>query len=428
MHRDIHRRLIKKMVLGWILLSLAIGTIVAFVEFERIDKYVVNLAQADATKHTDAYHHYYHDPSLARKSKLIDLVDNCVYDSHFVLVELYDQTKNKVVEKALERVESIINDLEEKDHEFLMTDQAEYMRFISGKQLYLKIVTPILDLEQPEEIIGYFEGIYEVPQDKMREIGLRMVWSIAQVIMAILLTTVILYPVIIGLHQDLIRRSLNLSAANLGMLKVLGGAIAKRDSDTNAHNYRVTIYAISLAEKIGMGVQEIRALIKGAFLHDVGKIGISDTILLKPGKLDKEEFAVMRQHVRHGVDIISHYAWLDDAVTVTRYHHERFDGTGYLDRLKGEEIPRNARIFAIADVFDALTSKRPYKEQFSFEKSVKILRDGAGTHFDPVLVAAFLRIARDLYEQLSGNERESYLNDRLEQLVHNYFKEEIPVK
>jgi HD-GYP domain-containing protein (c-di-GMP phosphodiesterase class II) len=426
MHRDIHRRLIKKMVLGWLLLSLAVGTIVAFVEFERIDRYVMDLAQADTTRHTDAYHRYYHGPSPARKSELIDLVTNSVHDSHFVLVEIYNETKNKVVEKALERVESFVSDLEEKDHEFLMANQSDYMRFISGKQLYLKIVTPIRDLETPEEIIGYFEGIYEVPQDKMREIGLGLIWSIAQVIMAILLTTVILYPAIIGLHQDLIRRSLNLSAANLGMLKVLGGAIAKRDSDTNAHNYRVTIYAISLAEAIGVGVQEIRALIKGAFLHDVGKIGISDTILLKPGQLDQEEFAVMQQHVRHGVDIISNYAWLDDAVTVTRHHHEKFDGTGYPDGLKGEEIPGNARIFAIADVFDALTSKRPYKERFSFAKSVEILRTGAGTHFDPVLVAAFLRIARDLYEQLSDNERESYLNDRLEQLVNNYFKEEIP--
>ena len=176
-----------------------------------------------------------------------------------------------------------------------------------------------------------------------------------------------------------------------------------------------------------MNAQEIRALIKGAFLHDVGKIGISDTILLKPGKLNEEEFAVMQQHVRHGVDIISHYAWLHDAVAVTRHHHEKFDGTGYLDGLKGEEIPRNARIFALADVFDALTSKRPYKEPFSFERSAGILRDGAGTHFDPVLVAAFLRIAHSLYEQLSGNEQEGYLNDRLEQLVHNYFKQEIPV-
>ena len=415
------------MLLGWLLLSLAIGTIVAFTELERIDQYVVNLAQADAARVTDAYHSYYHDTSQTCRANLIDLATSCVHDNHFVLVELYDQTKKKVVEKALERVEPIVIDLEEKEHEFLMTDKADYMRFFSGRQLYLKIITPIFDLEQTDKIIGYFEGIYEVPLGKMREISIWLAWSIVQVILAILLATVILYPVIIGLNRDLIRRSLDLSAANLGMLKVLGGAIAKRDSDTNAHNYRVTIYAISLAEEIGMDAQEIRALIKGAFLHDVGKIGISDTILLKPGKLNEEEFAVMQQHVRHGVDIISHYAWLNDAVVVTRHHHEKFDGTGYLGGLKGEEIPRNARIFAIADVFDALTSKRPYKEPFSFERSVAILRDGAGTHFDPVLVTAFLGIARGLYKQLSGNEQEGYLNDRLEQLVHNYFKQEIPV-
>ena len=126
------------------------------------------------------------------------------------------------MEKALDRVQPIVSDLEEKEHEFLMTDKVDYMRFFSGRQFYLKIITPIFDIEQRGTIIGYFEGIYEVPLGKMREIGLWLVWSITQVIMAILLTTVILYPVIIGLHKDLIQRSLDLSVANLGMLKVLG--------------------------------------------------------------------------------------------------------------------------------------------------------------------------------------------------------------
>lgn len=422
MDRVIHRKLIRKMVLGWIVLSLVIGGIVGYLEIERIDSYVVDLAKSDSARLTDAYHNYYHDPSPKNDVALEETSSISVHSGHFVLAEVYDQDKQKVVENALDEIEPIVNRLEEKQHTFLMTDKTNYMRVFHNQAMFLKIVSPIYDYENKTEIIGYFEGIYHVPQEQLHEIGLWLIWSIVQVIIVILLTTVILYPVIISLNKDLIQRSFDLSTANLGMLQVLGGAVAKRDSDTSSHNFRVTIYAIRLAEKVGLGSEEMQALIKGAFLHDVGKIGISDTILLKPGKLDDDEFQVMQQHVRHGVDIIEHYAWLGDAVDVVCYHHEKVDGSGYLGGLKGEEIPLNARIFAIADVFDALISKRPYKEPFPFEVSISIIEEGKGTHFDPDLVKAFFTIARPLYDLLSGNEHEDTLRDFLEESIRRYFK------
>jgi HD-GYP domain-containing protein (c-di-GMP phosphodiesterase class II) len=242
------------------------------------------------------------------------------------------------------------------------------------------------------------------------------------VVVVILATTVVLYPVIISLNKGLVKLSSDLLKGNIELMEVLGSAIAKRDSDTNVHNYRVTIYAIRLAEALGLAQTQIRNLIAGAFLHDVGKIGISDNILLKPGKLTDEEFQVMRTHVLLGEDIIAKSNWLQHARDVVEFHHEKYDGNGYMRGLKGEEIPLNARIFAIVDVFDALTSKRPYKEPFSFEEAMSILHRDRGTHFDPRLVDAFSAIAPGLYREISTADDdavEAMLNDRVRRHFFN---------
>jgi len=164
----------------------------------------------------------------------------------------------------------------------------------------------------------------------------------------------------------------------------------------------------------------MRSLIKGAFIHDVGKIAIRDSILLKPGRLDADEFAEMKTHVSHGGDIVRQTEWLADAAEVVKYHHEKFDGSGYLTGLGGEDIPVIARIFAIADVFDALTSARPYKQPLSLERSVEILLEGRGTHFDPKLLDAFLAIAASLYATYSGRE-EGDLATELQAASDPYF-------
>ncbi|MFA6444369.1 MAG: HD-GYP domain-containing protein, partial [Sterolibacterium sp.] len=199
-----------------------------------------------------------------------------------------------------------------------------------------------------------------------------------------------------------------------------GGAIAKRDSDTNIHNYRVSIYAVRLAEAVDLSKDKILNLIAGAFLHDVGKIGISDNILLKPAKLSEEEFSVMKTHVTLGVDILTKSNWLQSARDVVEFHHEKFNGNGYMRGLKGEEIPINARIFAIVDVFDALTSKRPYKEPMPFDEAMAILRRDSGSHFDPRLILAFEGIVEPLYRQISAAPDEA-VEKKLQALIERYF-------
>ena len=128
----------------------------------------------------------------------------------------------------------------------------------------------------------------------------------------------------------------------------------------------------------------------------------------------------MQTHVSHGVDIVCRYAWLIQAADVVRYHHEKFDGSGYEVSLKGHDIPINARIFSVADVFDALTSRRPYKEPFTLEDAIRILTEGRGSHFDPALVDSFAGIADPLYEEISGAD-DKLLENKLDGLIDRYF-------
>lgn len=201
----------------------------------------------------------------------------------------------------------------------------------------------------------------------------------------------VLNGLMLGMEHDLL-------VGNLQMIRALGGAIAQRDAGTEEHNARVTLYALRLGESAGLDTEQLQALLKGSFVHDIGKIGIRDDILLKEDKLSGDELAEMRSHVFRGCRIIRGVRWLADASDIVRHHHERFDGDGYPDGLAGEAIPRTARIFAIADVFDALTTERPYKPALSCERAIKQMIAERGRHFDPDLMDRFVAISHDLYQ------------------------------
>ncbi len=244
--------------------------------------------------------------------------------------------------------------------------------------------------------------------------------AIAIAVISILFTNLLMFPIFYRQYKKLQLDEQELLQSNLSTLNALGNAVSKRDSDTDEHNYRVTFYSINLAEKIGLEKDIIRGLIKGAFLHDVGKIGVSDTILLKPGKLTEEEFEVMKTHVNHGVEIVQGINWLDGAKKVIESHHEKYDGTGYPNGLKGKEIPIEARVFAVVDVFDALTSKRPYKEPFTVSKSLEIIEDGFGSHFDEKIAKEFSTIAEDLHVQVIEKTKQE-LEEILSASINRYY-------
>ena len=303
-------------------------------------------------------------------------------------------------------------------------------RFMPGeRELWHEVVTidgkPCIQIALPlansrDEIVAYAEGIYAVADRAVAELHRTVLRTVLYSVLIVLMTVALLYPVIISLMRRIATLSLHLLEANLETINVLGSAIAKRDSDTDLHNYRVTIYSVCLAEKMGLADSDIRSLIKGAFLHDVGKIGIRDNILLKPGRLDAEEFREMKQHVQYGKDIVSRAVWLQDALNVVCWHHEKYDGTGYDTQKKGDEIPIGARLFAIIDVFDALNSHRPYKEPITFERTMEILEEESGTHFDPAVLDVFRGISRDLYDRFATSD-ETALKAGLESIAMRYF-------
>lgn len=181
-------------------------------------------------------------------------------------------------------------------------------------------------------------------------------------------------------------------------LRALAGALEARDVETAGHSDRVVAYS----RELGLAHTELIALEQGALLHDIGKIGVPDSILLKRGALTQEEWVRMREHISHGLRIISDIDFLVGAASVVAQHHEKYDGSGYPSGLRGEEIHISARIFAVADAFDAITSNRPYRVAASYSEALDEIVRHAGRHFDPIVVQAFLNVSESEWADIRG--------------------------
>lgn len=336
----------------------------------------------------------------------------------FVVAELYDATQAKAAEYVAEGAEWAEERLKANGHPFPKLGEFRYDRFHMDGAIFIQTIEPLTDPQG--RLLGYFESVFRLSPERSDEIVKDTATVVAVSTLSVLAAALVLLPIFVAFNRGVMGLSRRLLDANIEILTVLGSAIAKRDSDTHAHNYRVTILAIRLAEAMDLDADAIRRLVKGAFLHDVGKIAIPDSILLKPGKLDAEEFAEMKTHVAHGLDILRSSGWLADAADVVAGHHEKFNGTGYPAGLAGEAIPAAARIFAIADVFDALTSRRPYKDPMPFAQAMAILHDGAGQHFDPVMLARFAGIAESLHARLTAL-GDAGVEEELRRLVSLYY-------
>jgi response regulator RpfG family c-di-GMP phosphodiesterase len=181
-------------------------------------------------------------------------------------------------------------------------------------------------------------------------------------------------------------------------LEVLGAAIDLRDSPTAGHSRRVFLYSIEIAKAMGGLENQMRSIAMGAWLHDIGKLAIPDAILLKPGPLSNEEREIMQRHAQVGYDLVKGIPFLADAAEIIFAHHERCDGTGYPRGLKMREIPVGARIFAVADTFDAMTSDRPYRRALPFEASLEVIERGAGKEYDSQMAKVFLNIPGETWK------------------------------
>jgi len=204
----------------------------------------------------------------------------------------------------------------------------------------------------------------------------------------------------LDLEEKVRERTKAIHDTQLEIIRRLGRAAEYKDNETGLHIVRMSKTTVCIAEEIGMNGSQLELLLNASPMHDVGKIGIPDRILLKPGKLTADEWEVMKTHATIGAELLSGHnsELLDTARVIALTHHEKWDGSGYPEGLKGNEIPIEGRIVAIADVFDALTSKRPYKEPWTIDASLDYIRTQSGKHFDPDLVDVFFKREAEILE------------------------------
>ena len=410
---SLHRALLKRIVPLWLLLSAIVGLSAYLVESSRMEHYLFSLSidAIDRFEQT-APPGVWNEPRPELEARL----QNLLAQTPFIGVRMYGADRASRIESWRNRESGLA--LEPRQFPVPGSYQQNTRRI--GERIYVQTLLPLLD--DHKVLRGYFQGIYLVPPSTALAIRDRIRGALIEVLLSIGLCTLAIYPVIVTLNRDAVRLSHNLLASNVELMRVLGSAIAKRDSDTDSHNYRVTLYAVEQAESLGLPPQQIIALMAGAFLHDVGKIGIPDHILLKPAALTAEEFSQMREHVPIGLQIIGEVKWLELAEEVVACHHERYDGSGYPRGLAGEDIPYNARLFAIIDVFDALTSVRPYKEAYALEHVLDMMRAERGSHFDPQLLDHFTERAGSLYARYH-NADTAHLKHHLAMSLAKYFRQ-----
>ena len=224
-----------------------------------------------------------------------------------------------------------------------------------------------------------------------------------------------------NLENKVVAQTMELIELYAGTLEAMVLALDLREKETGFHSYRVTEYALTLSRKLGLGNKEISAIAKGALLHDIGKIGVPDEILLKPGKLNDEEWKVMKIHPVLGYEMLQKIEFLEDAAPIVLHHHEYYDGNGYPEKLSGDDIPIGARVFSVVDALDAMTSVRVYKKAISFTEARKNIEAQSGTQFDPKVVDAFLKIPIKEFRSIRSKVEKTGF-DYLKGLLHDLSK------
>jgi putative nucleotidyltransferase with HDIG domain len=233
-----------------------------------------------------------------------------------------------------------------------------------------------------------------------------MMWTLAwwwYHFVLVISTLIMLYGVIAQYKSNMsVIRTFNQENETSGRVRIgisssmqnLIAATEAKDAYTAGHNYRVAMYGLQIAQAMNLNAEMLQALTRGGLIHDVGKIQVPGEILNKPGKLTSDERVVIEHHPLTGYEMCSYIGLMNEELSVIRHHHEKWDGTGYPDKLKGTAIPLLARILAIADVYDALTSRRSYREPWSQERALQVIVEDSGTHFDPDCVSSFERLCK----------------------------------
>lgn len=261
-----------------------------------------------------------------------------------------------------------------------------------NKELYILLLTGHKDMAPPLETIkrldiqGYCEKSDKFDQLLLLvESGVKSVKQMEE---------------IKRMNEELRKSNERIEKAYLDMVQTLRYTVEAKDSYTRGHSDRVSEYSVLIGRKLGLQEEQIKTLRIGGLFHDIGKIGIPDSILLKPGRLTDEEYTQIKAHPGIGAHILGSADIFKDIIPIVKHHHEKYDGTGYPGMLKGEEIPYLARIAAVADTFDAMTSRRSYRGPIDIEHVKDEIKRCEGTQFDPQVAEAFLEILNNNYEKI----------------------------
>lgn len=347
-----------------------------------------------------------------------DGLERLLDKNRFVGLQVFDRDGHQVYENWGTSAASLIDVLRTQPLQRPERDQIHRTWIDVSSEHLIHVVVPIMGSNGG--LAGYVRTISRLDAETVQAQRDQIQTGVLTAVGAVLATASVLYSLMLAMLRRSMGLSRSLLDSNLSLIRSLGNAVAKKDSGTDAHNYRVTLYAIGLAEALEVSAEDISHLVAGAFLHDVGKIGIPDHILLKGGALTHAELQIMQTHPVLGTEIVTGNPWLQEAAVIIRHHHERLDGKGYPDGLRGDEIPLIARIFAVVDVFDALTSERSYKSPMGFDEAMQIILRESGSHFDPRVVSTFRDISSMLYATITSADRPE-LQRRLHEALSHYF-------
>lgn len=311
---------------------------------------------------------------------------------------LYSYTDPSMIGRQFPDNNDLIETVEDQHVEAVIEEAGEIENeALKGMGDLLEVYVPVI---QDGAVVGAVEVYRLAPEVSF--VGQHIFFVAGLSIVVLVLLYMLLYGTFKGASKQLVLydRELESAYSTLGhsyfdTIRSLVKALELRDMETEGHSERVVAISAHLGRKMGLGREELGRLVLGSYLHDIGKIGVSDNILLKKGRLDQEERKLMQMHVMKGYDTIKEVDILMDATDVVLGHHEKWDGSGYPKGIKGDEIPIAARIFALVDVLDALMSKRPYKEALSLDEARRIINEDSGTHFDPSVVDAFNSISKE---------------------------------
>ena len=417
---NIHRLVLRRLLLAWLVISLVLGVVVHLVEVDRMEKAIVMVANTKMQELTLG--DLLDLPPEKNSQDELQLRSASFLQKNFIVIEVFAADGQRVA-RITNPAQADLQAQWLRSLERLPRDQTRHIHRLEREgETLVEMTFPV---HQSGLLRGHIAAIFRLEPMVQQMLFGGMERRLLLVLLIVTGTTIALYPVIIRLNRSLWQSARKILQGNLETVSVLSAAIAMRDIETGEHNARVTLYALALAKAVELEEALMQGLILGALLHDVGKIGIPDQILHKSERLSAEEQETMRQHVAHGVRIISGSAWLHQARGVIEFHHEKYDGSGYLKGLRGNEIPEVARIFAIADVFDALVSSRPYKPPLSVTEARQMILNDAGTHFDPDFAAVFANMAERCHKAVQGKDSEALIAE-IHRQASPYFLEYVP--